>query len=601
LFSKLFAQFKDQIGKGQQMLSVSVGISGALAVAVALGLLEGLEVGVADGFARLQSFDTEIDERILVVTIGEDDLNAIGQWPMSDAVMAQLVREISQHEPAAIGLDIYRNFPVEPGSNELLEVFEQIPNVIGVERVMEESVAAHSKLVELDQTATSDVMVDKDNRIRRGLLSVIAPSGEVKEALGTVLAMNYFLYERGIVAEVLDKEGALLALGKGRVHRFRKNDGGYVSADDGGFQVLLNYQGNYEKFESVSMSDVLAGTLSEAEVEGRLVLVGATAVSLNDWFATPVGGEQVPGVYIHAHITSQLLDVALEGESFLRTVPDIVEWLWTAVWVAVSIFVSRSVLYSSALKSEISVWQMLMRMVMVNGGLVATTFALFVLDWWLPLILPMVAMAAAIAIGMGYRNQRLQALAAFDELTQVANRRYFDQRLAEALKAPRQLSLILCDVDYFKAYNDKYGHPAGDRCLQQVAKALQTAVRDSDLVARYGGEEFVVVLPDTDEALAANVADRIQIHVRQMEILHENSQVSEWVTLSCGVATVSKTQTLKPLQLIEYADQALYEAKQSGRNSVVTSQWQTLMKLHTESEDGENKEEDSNLNDTKAA
>lgn len=192
----------------------------------------------------------------------------------------------------------------------------------------------------------------------------------------------------------------------------------------------------------------------------------------------------------------------------------------------------------------------------------------------------MVTTCVAVAIGMGHRNQRLQTLAAFDELTQVANRRYFDQRLAEALKASQRLSLILCDVDYFKVYNDRYGHPAGDRCLQQVAKALQLAVRDSDLVARYGGEEFVVVLPDTEVELAANVAERIQIHVRQMAILHEGSQVSEWVTLSCGLASTTQAQTLTPLQLVEYADQALYEAKQSGRNRVTVSHWQDSASHH---------------------
>ncbi|MFK8186461.1 MAG: CHASE2 domain-containing protein [Phormidesmis sp.] len=558
-------------------------------MSVTFGLLEGLEIGVADYFARLKSFDKKIDDRILVITVGEDDLTKAGQWPMSDKTMAELVREISRYEPSAIGLDIYRNFLVEPGSDELIRVFENTPNVIGIERVVGESVPAHPKLVELDQTAASDLIVDEDGKVRRGLLSTFNTSNEVKETLGTVLAMNYFLHARDISVEILDEEGPTLALGKGIVQPFTKNAGGYVNADEGGFQVLLNYQGNYEKFESIPMSDVLAGKLTEDMVKGRLVFVGATAVSLNDWFATPVGGDQVAGVYMHAHLASQLMDVALEGKSFLRTVPDIVEWLWTSVWIVLSVLVSRSVLYSGSLKSELSIWQMIVRMAVVNGGLVTTGFTFFVLGWWMPLVLPMAAMSVAMMLGMGYRNQKLQNLAAFDELTQIANRRYFDERLSAALKVPCRLSLILCDVDYFKAYNDRYGHPAGDRCLQQVAEALQLAVRTSDLVARYGGEEFVVVLPDTDEALAANIADRIQIHVRQMEIKHEGSQVSEWVTLSCGVATVPKEQTLTPLQLIEYADQALYEAKQSGRNRVNLSQWQALSKYQSDPQNQDDK------------
>lgn len=560
------------------MLAISVGALSTLMLATTLGLFEGIEIGIADNFARLKSLDKKVDSRILVVTIDEADLSEAGQWPVSDRTIARLVRNISQHDPAAIGLDLYRNFYIEPGSDDLDRLFEQNPNIIGIERVVGESVPAHPKLIALDQTASSDLIVDDDGNVRRGLLSVFTPNNEVKETLGTVLAMNYFLHERGVAVEVVD-EGPTLSLGKGIVYPFNRNDGGYVNADAGGFQVLLNYRGNYEKFDSVSMSDVLAGELTEEMTKGRLVFVGATAVSLNDSFATPVGGDNVAGVYIHAHLASQLMDVALEGRSFLRTVPDAVEWLWTGAWICVSMLVSRSVLYSGSLKSENSVWQMILRVVFVNLALVILGFVLFVAGWWLPIVLPMAAMSATMMLGMGYRNQQLQNLAAYDELTQISNRRYFDERLAEALKSPRQLSLILCDVDYFKAYNDKYGHPAGDRCLQQVAQALQLAVRDSDLVARYGGEEFVVVLPDTNEALAANIAERIQIHVRQMAIVHEGSQVSEWVTLSCGLATVSKEHSLKSLQLIEYADQALYEAKQSGRNKVMVSQWQTLNEL----------------------
>ncbi len=123
---------------------------------------------------------------------------------------------------------------------------------------------------------------------------------------------------------------------------------------------------------------------------------------------------------------------------------------------------------------------------------------------------------------------------------------------------------------------DRYGHPAGDRCLQQVAHALKLAIRDADLVARYGGEEFVIVLPNTDDEMAVKIAERIQDQVRQLEILREGSQVSEWVTLSCGTAHVSPGFSLSPLRLVEYADQALYEAKQSGRDRVVVSRWQTF-------------------------
>ena len=171
-------------------------------------------------------------------------------------------------------------------------------------------------------------------------------------------------------------------------------------------------------------------------------------------------------------------------------------------------------------------------------------------------------------------NQELQRLACSDGLTQVANRRCFDdtfnaqwQRLA---REQASLSLILCDVDYFKLYNDTHGHLAGDDALRQVAKAIsQTVKHPADLVARYGGEEFAVILPNTDIESAIAVARDIQNNVSALKKPHPHSQVSEFITLSLGVATITPHSQLSPATLIATADQGLYQAKAQGRNCVV--------------------------------
>ncbi|MEH2463247.1 EAL domain-containing protein [Nostoc sp.] len=171
-------------------------------------------------------------------------------------------------------------------------------------------------------------------------------------------------------------------------------------------------------------------------------------------------------------------------------------------------------------------------------------------------------------------NHELQRLACSDGLTQVANRRCFDdtfnaqwQRLA---REQASLSLILCDVDYFKLYNDTHGHLAGDDALRQVAKAIsQTVKHPADLVARYGGEEFAVILPNTDIESAIAVARDIQNNVSALKKPHPHSQVSEFITLSLGVATITPDSQLSPATLIATADQRLYQAKAQGRNCVV--------------------------------
>lgn len=168
-------------------------------------------------------------------------------------------------------------------------------------------------------------------------------------------------------------------------------------------------------------------------------------------------------------------------------------------------------------------------------------------------------------------NRELRRLASVDGLTQVANRRQFDELLnQEWLRCQQQqqpLALLLCDIDCFKPYNDTYGHQAGDRCLQQVAQALKaTAHRPGDLVARYGGEEFAVLLPNTDGEGALCVAERMNAQVKALNIPHHSSSVGACVTVSAGGASVIPELELEADILIAAADQALYHAKHTGRD-----------------------------------
>ncbi|GGJ48780.1 diguanylate cyclase domain-containing protein [Deinococcus roseus] len=171
-------------------------------------------------------------------------------------------------------------------------------------------------------------------------------------------------------------------------------------------------------------------------------------------------------------------------------------------------------------------------------------------------------------------NEELQRFAFLDGLTQIYNRAAFNEHLQSQwvnhLRHNRPLSLILCDVDFFKRYNDHYGHLEGDRCLQHIAQALSRSVRNrGDTVARYGGEEFVVILPETTPMGAMLVAQRIQQEVRGLEISHEKSDISPLVTVSVGVATLVPQSGMSPEDLIHMADQCLYRAKQAGRGRIM--------------------------------
>jgi diguanylate cyclase (GGDEF)-like protein len=169
----------------------------------------------------------------------------------------------------------------------------------------------------------------------------------------------------------------------------------------------------------------------------------------------------------------------------------------------------------------------------------------------------------------------MRMIVVLDGLTQIPNRRKFDEVLEQQWKQMARdrlpLSIILCDIDCFKQYNDTYGHLAGDDCLKQVAQAINGVLkRPCDIAARYGGEEFTAILPQTDLAGAMIVAELMHSAVKNLQIPHANSSVSEYITLSIGVACIVPNAEESSSSLLDEADQLLYKAKQQGKNRIVS-------------------------------
>ena len=175
-------------------------------------------------------------------------------------------------------------------------------------------------------------------------------------------------------------------------------------------------------------------------------------------------------------------------------------------------------------------------------------------------------------------NQKLYRLTNVDELTQIMNRRFLDRQLdyewQQLQQAGQPLSVVLFDVDYFKRYNDYYGHLAGDRCLQEIARVVRESLhKESDFVARYGGEEFAVVLPNTDEHGAVEIAQTIQQAIYTLAIPHAQSEVSDIVSVSLGIASIIPLPESSWKALVDQADQALYEAKRQGRDRYIIKRY----------------------------
>jgi diguanylate cyclase (GGDEF)-like protein len=196
--------------------------------------------------------------------------------------------------------------------------------------------------------------------------------------------------------------------------------------------------------------------------------------------------------------------------------------------------------------------------------------------------LPRHCMAQITDVSMAVSRERklremaveLESQTLVDGLTGIANRRRFDLHLDDEFRRAKRnmspISLIMIDVDYFKNYNDNYGHQRGDGCLVQIAASLSgTLNRARDLVARYGGEEFTVILPDTNEDGALQIAEAMRADIEVLMLEHAYSGVAPYVTISLGVSTLTPDQLTKTGSLIHAADRALYQAKRSGRNCVM--------------------------------
>lgn len=171
------------------------------------------------------------------------------------------------------------------------------------------------------------------------------------------------------------------------------------------------------------------------------------------------------------------------------------------------------------------------------------------------------------------KNEELERLSSLDGLTEIHNRRYsfeyLERELKRTIRDKIAISFIMVDIDYFKAFNDSYGHLAGDDCLKRVAKGLKDSLnRPTDLLVRYGGEEFMAVLPGTDAEGSVTLAERMRTGIENLKIEHTSSQVSQFVTVSLGVATVFPVKNSSYTEYIASADKALYRAKQAGRNRV---------------------------------
>ncbi|MDZ8055927.1 MAG: CHASE2 domain-containing protein [Aulosira sp. ZfuVER01] len=536
-----------------QWRGVLLAVPNVTAVVIALrftGLLQLLELATLDQFFSLRPQEP-VDERIVIVEINEPDISKLKQWPISDDVLAKVLDNLKQQKPRAIGLDLYRDLPVEPGHQNLVKVFETTPNLIGVQKVSQKSdsfqVNSPSELKQRQQIGANDLPLDGDGKIRRGLLYVGLEDGNALESFGLKLALLYLKAE-GITEKPAAKNPNFLQLGKGIFPIFEANDGGYVGADAGSYQILLNYRGTINRFRKVSINDVLQNRIPSGLLQDKIVLIGSTAESLKDLFLTPYSSillnspQRMAGVAIHANLISQILSSALEGRPEIKTLPEPLEWLWILAWSIVGATLCWQHRHSSPENKKLRLLaNTTSSIVFATSCLVGGSFVAFIFAWWIPVVPPLLALTgSAIAV-----TQYIARSAA--EMRRTFGRYVTDEVVASLLETPsglkfggerRKVTVLMSDLRGFSAVSERLAPEQVVAILNVYLGAMADVINQyNGTINEFIGDGIFVMFgapvsreDDSQRAIACAIAMQLA-----MKPVNEHNQQMDLPILEMGI------------------------------------------------------------------
>jgi diguanylate cyclase (GGDEF)-like protein/PAS domain S-box-containing protein len=355
-----------------------------------LGFLQYLELAFLDQFFRLRPPEPP-ENRITILVIDEPSLRQIGSWPIPDGVLAELIEKIKLHNPRAIGLHLYRDLPVQPGNQKLQTVYQSTPNLIGIELLATQQnakVLPPPILNQQRQVGFNNLLYDADGKVRRNSLYWHIDN-QVHESFAFKLAKLYLATEGIKPHQAANNQH--LQMGKAVFSRFQPNDGGYVWADNRGYQILSNFPNincrnrstDNCSFRKVSLRDVLANKVADNFFHDRIVLIGSTATSIQDFVFTPYSSvfmgkvEGISGVELQAYFISEFINAADNDRNLLKVWSEPMEWVWIFAWAYLG-----SITISQVQNLSTSVLRILFSCCLLTG----TTYLVFMLSWWLPLV-----------------------------------------------------------------------------------------------------------------------------------------------------------------------------------------------------------------------
>jgi len=397
-----WTQIEQQVKVWRVGLLPGLAVIGLVAIARFSGSLQTLEWSAFDRFLRSRPLEAP-DTRIVIVGINEEDIRQVGKYPIPDRELATLLKTLQSYRPTVIGLDLFRDLTTDPDRAELAQVFRTSPNLIGIEADIGSVATLKVKPppeLPPEQVGLSNILFDSDGKLRRGLLASKVDSGAVKYSLSLLLAARY-LQTKGLAFQPGSRASDPMHVGAIALPRFRRNTGGYVQAQAGGNQILLNFRSHPTPFPVVSMTDVLRGKVKPELMRDRIVLVGVTASnSLNDTVMTDaIKGSLLSnatdttdeyrllyGVENHAHAISQIISAVLDQRPLLRTWADGWEYIWILLWGLIGI--ALGLLLQSP-------WKTLLGLALSSACLLLVSYGLLTLSWWIPVVPALLALGAS--------------------------------------------------------------------------------------------------------------------------------------------------------------------------------------------------------------
>jgi CHASE2 domain-containing sensor protein/two-component sensor histidine kinase len=417
--ASIFRKIKRLVKVWQQGAMPGTVVVGLVILVRLAGALQPLEWAAYDRFLRWRPIEP-VDDRITIIGINEDDIRAVG-YPISDRELAGLLNKLASYKPRAIGLDIFRDQPLEPGHAEIIKAFREIKNLIGIEKsILPETVDPPPELPLDQQVGFADVLIDGDGHVRRNLISSPRLHGGYQFSLAERLAELYLKAE-GIEPSngILDKNA--LRFDRVELTRFQSNDGGYIRTDMNGNQLLMNWRSGQKRFKVLSLLDIKNNNFKPEQLRDRIVVIGITATSYKDIITVPaVADDFIDGVEFHAHSASQIVSAVLDGRPLLRSLPDIWEYVLILGWGGLGIAIAL------ILKSP---FQSFLSLGAASIILVASSYGFLVLALWLPVVPTLMAF-----LGAGLVTRYIQDLRSLiEQRQQIINQR--QRTLDEAFNA----------------------------------------------------------------------------------------------------------------------------------------------------------------------